>query len=258
MNQTAFSFDAILDATTVSSRPAAPRIISEQHDSSKINWVNGMTDPGEMIACGAYQQLRRLAGESDVAYAARLTETLKTIPENHRLQIETAMRAAANKRAGLASTRGKINLFTAFTPPWMELGVTVDRCLNSAEALHTASLDGWNLTKQEQWIDWEGIKKATGAYAIVRGDNGAILTYGKSVGSRYEVFTNEQCFDFTDRIVGAGAKFHTAGALGNGETVWMLAEMPEVIHHAEGDESHTYLFVGTTHDGSGAIWTFPT
>lgn len=254
MTQLSFLDSVIAATSTVSSRPSAPRIISEQHDMSRINFVAGMSDPGEMIRCGYRPELRRIAGETDAAYAERIRPLVMALPQHER---DVIMSAAIN-RAKLGTTRGKINLFTAFTPPWMELGVTVDRCLTSAEALHTASLDGWNLTKQEQWIDWEGVKKATGAYAIVRGDNGAILTYGKSVGQRYELFPNEACFDFSDAIIGAGAKFHTAGALGNGETVWMLAEMPEVIHHAEGDESHTYLFIGTTHDGSGAIWTFPT
>lgn len=260
MNQLSF-LDSVLEATTTttsSSRPSAPRIISANHDANTINWVKGMSDPGEMIGCGMYQELRRLAGEGDATYAARITEVLKTIPENHRKAIETAMRTAANKRAGLGSTRGLINCVSAFETPWHGLGTVTDRDLSVEEAIALSYMAGWNLTKVEQWIDWNGIKTATGCYAIVRGDNGAVLTEGKSVGNRYEVFSNEECFDFVDDILGGGARIETAFALGRGETVCVIAKMPQVVTHAPGDVSHTYLAIGAKHDGTGAIWTFPT
>lgn len=258
MTQLSFLDSVIAATATVSSRPSAPRVISSNNDVNQINWVNGLTDPGEMIACGAYQELRRLAGESDQAYAVRINEVLKTIPENHRLQIEAAMRTAAIKRANLGTTRGKINFVSALETPWTSLGTVVDRAMNAREAIQLASMDGWDLQKVKQWIDWNGEKIDTGCYAIVRGDNGAVLTIGKSIGGRYEIFTNEENFDFADDIAGGGGKFQTAGATGNGEQVWLQMEMPEVIEHAPGDVSHTYLMLGANHDGKGAIWVFPT
>jgi hypothetical protein len=37
--------DGIIEAQS-----SGPQIVGENHDLNNINWVNGLTDPGEMIA----------------------------------------------------------------------------------------------------------------------------------------------------------------------------------------------------------------
>jgi hypothetical protein len=71
-------WDSVLNNTAAYDR-AAPRVVSEVHDSGTINWVAGLTDPGEMIRCGMYQVLRRMDGETDADYAARLPALLAAL-----------------------------------------------------------------------------------------------------------------------------------------------------------------------------------
>jgi hypothetical protein len=75
-------------------------VVSAVHDLGAINWVAGMTDPGEMIGCGMYQELRRLDGETDAAYAARLPALRAALPAEHRAKFEAAGRGAVQKRPG--------------------------------------------------------------------------------------------------------------------------------------------------------------
>lgn len=245
---------SVIEATSHSPR----NVVSSNHDVNSINWVRGMSDPGEMISCGYLPQLRRLPNEADADYAKRIMPIIMSLPLDERTRIiQTGMQSAI-RRANLNVTNGKVSMFSALVPPWHGLGVVLDGTANTAEALKAANLANWDLRKVEQWIDWNGNKVATGSFAIVRQDTGKVLTHGTSVGSRYQILSNEECFDFMDGVIAGGAQYETAGAIGNGETVWLLAKYPEIVRHAPGDESYTYLAFGTSHDGSSSIWCYPT
>ena len=111
------------------------------------------------------------------------------------------------------------------------------------------------MEKVEQYVYINGRAIPTGQFAIVRKDTAQVLG---SVGGRYRIFTNEESFDFLDGVVGdGGAQYETAGALGKGEKVWLLARMPKAMQIA-GDEVLNYLMFSTTHDGTGTIKVFPT
>jgi phage/plasmid-like protein (TIGR03299 family) len=61
-------------------------------------------------------------------------------------------------------------------------------------------------------------------------------------------------FSFFDPIVDQKtATFETAGALGAGERIWVLAKMPEVIEVVRGDACAKYLLLSNTHSGQGAV-----
>jgi phage/plasmid-like protein (TIGR03299 family) len=87
-------------------------------------------------------------------------------------------------------------------------------------------------------------------YATYRTDTGE--PFGV-VGNKYTIVQNEEAFEFFDSIIGEGhAEYETAGALGNGEKMFVTAKLPsELIVNKE--NINKYLLFTNTHDGSGAI-----
>jgi phage/plasmid-like protein (TIGR03299 family) len=242
------------------SRPAsgAPVIVSENHNADSINWVAGLSDPGEMIGCGRYQELRRLAGESDDAYFVRLSVLLLTIPEADRVKIETAMRAAALRRAGLDQSTGRIAVMVAGKAPWHRLGVNVREAVSSEHAITLSGLDWKTVKAAMQYFDpvanaWK-VDKST--FSLTRSDNGRKLG---TVGSRYQPLQNREAFAFLDTVLNEfGAKYETAGALFGGERVWMLAKLPSGFRLHGRDEMEAFALFTNPHNGEGCAEVFPT
>jgi phage/plasmid-like protein (TIGR03299 family) len=76
------------------------------------------------------------------------------------------------------------------------------------------------------------------------------------VGSDYHIVQNREAFAFFDAIVGGGdgILYETAGALGNGERTFITAKLPDYIRVGNGDDiTEKYIFLTTSHDGSGSI-----
>jgi phage/plasmid-like protein (TIGR03299 family) len=74
------------------------------------------------------------------------------------------------------------------------------------------------------------------------------------VSNRYAPLQNIEAFSFFEPFISNGwAQFHTAGALGNGERVWVLAKLPGQIVVLPGDTIDRYLLLSNKHDGTGAI-----
>jgi phage/plasmid-like protein (TIGR03299 family) len=250
-------WDSVLSNTAAYDR-SAPRIVSAVHDLGAINWVAGMTDPGEMIGCGMYQELRRLNGETDASYAVRLPALLAALPAHHREKIERAGRGAAQKRAGLDTTGGRVAVMVAGKPAWHGLGVNVADAVSSADAIRLAGLN-WNVSKRAMSYRKNDGSYGTagGTFAIVRDDSEAHLG---TVGGRYQMIQNRDGFEFLDSVIGEfGAKFHTAGSIYGGAEVWMQCELPDhSFEVVRGDEVQTFALFTNPHDGSGRAWCFPT
>ena len=248
------NFDSIISETN--ERNGGPQITSQNDNPDSINWAAGLSDPGEMIACGYMPEAMRKAGESDQVYQKRLIEL--NLPELLGPERFGRLLKAAQDRANLnVADDGTVSMFSVGETPWHELGKVISEAVNSAQALPLMNGD-YEVAKIPTHVDLSelgfGDKVETDSFAIVRLDNGKVLTKGKGVGARYEVLQNSEVFELMDEIVGqGGAKFHTGGVLGDGERVWMLAEMPDSFEVAEGDEQKCYLLGTTAHDGSGAI-----
>ena len=75
------------------------------------------------------------------------------------------------------------------------------------------------------------------------------------VGNNYTIVQNEDAFNFTDQLIGEGCVYETAGSLGNGEIIWLLARLPESIQIA-GDKIMPYLCFTNRHDGKGSVKVF--
>lgn len=229
-------------------------IVSENHDTKSINWVAGLTDPGEMISCGYLPQIRRMANEQDREYAERITPIVMTLPKHDRDRIM----GAAIQRAALDTTTGKVAVVVVGEPAWHKLGVNVADALTAADAIRLASLD-WAVEKRAMYYrDKDGnYRSSEDTFAIVRADSDAQLG---TVGSRYRPIQNADGFSFLDDVIGEhGAKYHTAGAIYGGAKVWMQCELPQQSFEVvRGDRVDCYAVFSNPHDGSGKAYCFPT
>ncbi len=246
--------DAVLSSTGTYNRNARYDIVSEQHDTNAINWVGGLSDPGEMIACGYLPELRRRAGEQDAEYQTRIDPIVGRLPQEQ----QNTIKAAALRRFGVDTTTGKVAVMVVGEAAWHRLGVNVSAAVNAADAIRLASLD-WRVSKRSL-----SFRRADGTYmesgdtfAIVRDDSEAMLG---AVGSRYVPIQNADGFDFLDQVIGDfGAQYHTAGAIHGGAKIWMQCELPEhAFEVVRGDAVQAFATFTNPHDGSGKAWCFPT
>jgi phage/plasmid-like protein (TIGR03299 family) len=135
--------------------------------------------------------------------------------------------------------------------PWHKLGVQFEEEFTSAEAIAAARLDYPVLKEQLYRLRPDlgrSIVEPTEAYATINGHTQDVLGV---VGDGYEVLQNREAFDFFDILLKeSGGKLQTAGAIGKGEKVWMLAKLPEVFYPLVGDGVEQYLLGTTSHDGT--------
>lgn len=148
--------------------------------------------------------------------------------------------------------------------PWHGLGKQVSETVSAAEMISLAGLD------------WEVEKRAARGARVVKEKPSGLLEDGRSysryeiirkprkadeeevvlgtVTNRYELLQNKDAFAFFDTIVDQKrAFFETAGALGDGERIWVMAKMPNDIEVVAGDVCKKYLLLSNTHDGKGSV-----
>jgi phage/plasmid-like protein (TIGR03299 family) len=139
--------------------------------------------------------------------------------------------------------------------PWHKLGQKLERPATAAEAMAAAQLD-WNVLKHPLYAGRSDRRLLPDYFAVVREDRwqvGDAKVMG-IVGKAYTPLQNADAFAFFDPIVGAGAAiYHTAGALGAGERVWMLAKLPSEIRVIGDDIVEKYLLLSNSHDGKSSV-----
>ena len=117
-------------------------------------------------------------------------------------------------------TTGRATVFAVGRVSWHGLGATIDKAVNSRDAIELAGMD-WTV---EQWPIYatpgssnQHAVKAERYVANVRTDTNAVLGV---VSQSYTVFQNREAFDFMDTIVGDKlAMYETAGSLKGGRKV---------------------------------------
>ena len=140
--------------------------------------------------------------------------------------------------------------------PWHGQGTKLDRPATAKEAIEAAGLN-WRVEKKPLCY-WDGSQAVTipQHYAVVpgegwRGDTRPVLG---TVGDRFQLLQNHEAFTFFDPIVGKNAAvYHTAGALGQGERIWILANLPGELRVIGDDITHKYLLLSNSHDGRSAV-----
>lgn len=150
---------------------------------------------------------------------------------------------------------GQASMMYVGEVPWHGLGTKLAHPATSAEAIQAARLD-WKVVKMPLWAADGGGCEESNRFAVVRSDlwgtdTDAILGV---VGPGYTPLQNHEAFQFFDDIVGEGAAiYHTAGALGNGRRVWILAQLPTSIRVAGDDHVDKFLLLSNSHDGSSCV-----
>jgi phage/plasmid-like protein (TIGR03299 family) len=152
--------------------------------------------------------------------------------------------------ANISIQKGIAEVFVAGQAAWHKLGVNVRKAQSWKQAIKLAHLD-WGIDKKQLFSPWQS---PVDAWGLFRDDNKTFLSV---VGPQYTPIQNEYAFDFVDTLVEAenGAHYVTAGALGNGETIWCLAQIPDSLRiKGTDDKSNAYLlFVDYREQGKSAI-----
>ena len=148
------------------------------------------------------------------------------------------------------------SFFSVNEKAWHGLGKVVTDYPNSQEALEYAGLD-FRVERRTMFTSKRTLVPGTerllipDCFATVRLDTEQVLGV---VGNQYEVVQNRDAFSFFDAIVkGEGILYETGGALGKGERIFITAKLPSYIKVGREDLIEQYLFLTTTHAGSGAI-----
>lgn len=159
--------------------------------------------------------------------------------------------------ANIDTTTGTAAVLVVGEAAWHRMGINVKGSQTSAEvkaacpSLNFPIVEGKVCTILPDGTQVEVVGKK----AIVRGDVNKVLSI---MGSDYQVFQNEESFDFMDAVVGEGmAAYETAGSLDEGRRIWLMARMPKTLHVGT-DEVHPYVLLANSHDGTLALRMLPT
>ena len=131
--------------------------------------------------------------------------------------------------------------------PWHSLGMELNHPQTARDAIAMAGLD-YTVVKKPLKLK-SGLKKD--AYAIVRLDTNDVLGF---VNKSYEPIQNIDAFTFFDTVVAKNeAIYESAGVIGKGERVWILAKLPGYIIVHGNDIVNKYLLLTNSHDGSSQV-----
>jgi phage/plasmid-like protein (TIGR03299 family) len=160
---------------------------------------------------------------------------------------------------------GRYSFFSVQQKAWHNLGQIVEQYPTSEEAIRFAGLD-YEVIKTPLFTQGRAMTIGNEG-EIVEPDNIVLPNHFATlrtdtnhafgvVGKDYQIVQNREAFSFFDAIVGGGEgiRYETAGALGNGERIFITAKLPDYIRVGNGDDiTEKYIFLTTSHDGTGSI-----
>lgn len=141
--------------------------------------------------------------------------------------------------------------------PWHGLGTPVPMGVTADEMIRAAGLD-WSVdvrpARGAKEINSKGEYSRYEVFRAARPNTQEAEILFGVVSRRYQPLQNTEAFAFFDHIVGKKkAYFETAGALGEGERIWVMARMPGAMEIVRGDECLKYLLLSNTHTGEGSV-----
>ena len=134
---------------------------------------------------------------------------------------------------------------------WHDLGQVVDGAMTAEEAIKLANLD-YTVEKADVFMKTQDDTNVIvdGHYSTYRTDTNQYLGMVKS---RYEVVQNKDAFSFFDSIIDSGeAIFETAGALGNGERIFLSAKLPDDFTIGT-EKIEKYIMLTNSHNGTSSV-----
>ncbi len=139
--------------------------------------------------------------------------------------------------------------------PWHGLGTKIAASSTAKQFLEAANLD-WKVSldpapgaKQDKKRRWSRLIISRDAVPPEK-DRVAL----GMVTSRYEPLQNTGAFAFFDPLIASRwASYEAAGALGDGETVWVQVKLRDDMEVQAGDPINRYLLLRNRHNGEGAV-----
>jgi len=141
--------------------------------------------------------------------------------------------------------------------PWHRLGAHLPERAALAEALDLAHLTYGVRLAPLYLSGVTGMIECEIRQAVIRDDD--VTAVLGTVGPGYECIQNAEAFGVVDDLVQLGdLRIETAGALGRGETAWLLMSNGTQIEACPGDVVKPHLLIVTSHDGSRSLQAIPT
>jgi phage/plasmid-like protein (TIGR03299 family) len=131
--------------------------------------------------------------------------------------------------------------------PWHNLGIELNHPKTARDAIAMAGLN-YTVMRKPRKVN-PGVKEYT--YATVRTDTDEVLGF---VDVNCQPIQNIDAFTLFDALVAQDeAIYETAGVLGKGELVWIMARLQGYIKVHGNDIVNKYLLLTNSHDGSSSV-----
>ncbi len=146
------------------------------------------------------------------------------------------------------NAENKANMMYVGETPWHKQGTYLGEKEVTAEKAIIAAGMNWEVSKKVLSCNARIIENYK---AIVREDTKEVLSIVKD---RYTPLQNKEAFAVLDPFLSeTKAVWHTAGVLGKGEKIWVLAKLPGNIQVTKDDIIDKYFLLTSSHDGSSSI-----